>query len=58
MEKAIEQAKAQNHLKDGQRPMLLSDNGAGFTSKILAGYPGKPWYQAHLWQALSSPDPG
>lgn len=38
MEKAIEQAKAQNHLKDGQKPLLLSDNGAGFTSKILAGY--------------------
>jgi len=40
MEKAIEQAKAQNHLKDDQKPMLLSDNGAGFTSKILAGYLG------------------
>jgi len=40
MEKAIEQAKAQNHLKDDPKPMLLSDNGAGFTSKILAGYLG------------------
>lgn len=38
MEKAIEKVKAQGHLKDDQKPILLSDNGAGFTSNILAGY--------------------
>lgn len=38
MEKAIEQAKAEGHLKNDKKPMLLSDNGTGFTSKILDGY--------------------
>jgi len=38
VEKAIENAQAQGHLVNGHRPMLLSDNGPGFTSKVLAGY--------------------
>lgn len=38
VEKAIENAQTQGHLKDSERPKLLSDNGSGFTSKILAGY--------------------
>ncbi|MEO0075366.1 MAG: DDE-type integrase/transposase/recombinase [candidate division WOR-3 bacterium] len=38
MEKATEQAKTQGHLQDDKKPMLLSDNGTGFTSKILDGY--------------------
>ena len=38
VEKALENAKTQGHLPDDQRPKLLSDNGSGFTSKILAGY--------------------
>lgn len=38
MEKAIEHAQIQGHLQDKENPMLLSDNGAGFTSKVLDGY--------------------
>lgn len=38
VEKAIEYAQAQGHLVDGHRPLLLSDNGPSFTSKVLAFY--------------------
>jgi transposase InsO family protein len=38
VEMAIENARAQGHLVNGHRPMLLSDNGPGFTSKMLAAY--------------------
>jgi putative transposase len=38
VEKAIEHAETQGHLANGHRPKLLSDNGPGFTSKVLAGY--------------------
>ena len=38
MEQAIENAKHLGHLEDGQMPQLLSDNGPGFTSKILNEY--------------------
>lgn len=38
MEQAIENAQGLNHLQDDRRPTLLSDNGPGFTSHILAGY--------------------
>jgi hypothetical protein len=38
MEQAIENAQGFNHLQDDRRPTLLSDNGPGFTSHILAGY--------------------
>ena len=38
LESTLEHAREQGHLKDGRRPTLLSDNGSGFTSKILAGY--------------------
>lgn len=38
MEQAIENAQGLNHLQDDRRPALLSDNGPGFTSHILAGY--------------------
>ena len=37
-EKALENAKDLGHLKNGHKPMLLSDNGPGFTSKVLAKY--------------------
>ncbi|MCK5560553.1 MAG: DDE-type integrase/transposase/recombinase [Thermoplasmata archaeon] len=37
-EKALENAQTQGHLKNGHKPMLLSDNGPGFTSKVLAKY--------------------
>jgi transposase InsO family protein len=38
VEQALENVKHLDHLKDGQMPKLLSDNGPGFTSKVLAGY--------------------
>jgi transposase InsO family protein len=38
VEEALENARHQGHLENGHRPTLLSDNGSGFTSKILAGY--------------------
>jgi putative transposase len=38
MEQAIENAQSLGHLTDDRRPALLSDNGPGFTSHILAGY--------------------
>lgn len=38
IECAIENAKAQGHLLDGQKPQLLSDNGSGFTAKLMAEY--------------------
>ena len=38
MEQAIENANRLGHLKAGQRPKLLSDNGPGFTSRILNEY--------------------
>jgi transposase InsO family protein len=38
VEEALENARQQGHLRNGHRPKLLSDNGSGFTSKILAGY--------------------
>lgn len=38
VEMAIENAQAQGHLVNGHRPQLLSDNGPGFTSKVLAKY--------------------
>ena len=38
MEQAIENARKLRHLEDGQMPRLLSDNGPGFTSKILNAY--------------------
>jgi len=38
MEQAIENAQGFKHLQDDRRPTLLSDNGPGFTSHILAGY--------------------
>lgn len=37
-EQAIENAKALDHLPENQKPLFLSDNGPGFTSKILADY--------------------
>jgi putative transposase len=37
-EKALENAQTLGHLKNGHKPMLLSDNGPGFTSKVLAKY--------------------
>jgi len=38
MEMALEAAKNQGHLQGGEQPMLLSDNGPGFTSNLLAEY--------------------
>jgi putative transposase len=38
VEQAIENAQQLGHLQDGLKPTLLSDNGPGFTSKVLAGY--------------------
>ena len=38
MEQAIEHARKQRHLKKDQRPKLLSDNGSGFTSRVMADY--------------------
>ena len=38
MEQAIENAQGLGHLQDDLKPTLLSDNGPGFTSHILAGY--------------------
>jgi putative transposase len=37
-EKALENARALGHLQDGRKPQLLSDNGPGFTSFVLAEY--------------------
>lgn len=38
VEEAIENAKKYGHLKDENRPRLLSDNGPGFTASILSDY--------------------
>lgn len=38
VEQAIENAKQLGHLEDGLMPKFLSDNGPGFTSKVLAEY--------------------
>lgn len=38
MEQALENAKRLGHLQDGQMLQLLSDNGPGFTSRILNEY--------------------
>jgi putative transposase len=38
MERALDAAHREGHLINGERPMLLSDNGPGFTSELLAGY--------------------
>jgi putative transposase len=38
VEQAIENAKRLGHLQDGRMPQLLSDNGPGFTSRILNEY--------------------
>jgi transposase InsO family protein len=39
VELAIESARKQDHLMDTQTmPKLYSDNGSGFTSRLLAGY--------------------
>ena len=38
IERAIENAKTQGHLLDGQKPQLLSDNGPGFTAQLMAEY--------------------
>lgn len=38
VEEAIENAKKQGHLTNGNMPKLLSDNGAGFTANILSDY--------------------
>lgn len=37
-EQAIENARALGHLPGNQKPLFLTDNGPGFTSKILADY--------------------
>ena len=38
IERALEHARAQGHLLDGQKPQLLSDNGPGFTAHLMADY--------------------
>lgn len=38
VERAIEKARKEGHLKEGQRPKLFTDNGPGFTSGMMAEY--------------------
>jgi putative transposase len=38
IERALENARAQGHLLDGEKPQLLSDNGPGFTAHLMADY--------------------
>ena len=38
VELAVEQAKAEGHLKDGKMPGLYTDNGPGFASKLMDKY--------------------
>jgi transposase InsO family protein len=38
VELAIEKAKAEGHLRGGWMPKLYSDNGSGFTSKLMDAY--------------------
>lgn len=54
IELRIENAQKERHLIDrNAMPDLYTDNGSGFTSKLMADYLYLLWYKTYLWDSLS-----